>query len=419
MRALVWLRNDLRLRDNLLLKKAVAEADEVILFYCFEAKHYQKSPWGFPKTGSFRAQFILESLADLKVNLASAAPSLQIRWGNTLEELKKLQADYPFEEIYCSEECTPEEKEEEYLLEKAGFRLKRIWQHSLYHPEALSFPIDKLPKVFTAFRKKAEKYAEIDAPNEAVKVPHWPKGLEESPLPSMDQLGLKAVSFDDRSVLNFKGGESAAWQRLEDYFWNKGRLKEYKKTRNGLVGADYSSKFSAWLAQGCISPRSIYQEIKKYEAERTKNSSTYWLFFELMWRDFFRLTALKEGNWFFKIPRSHQPKGNKKFEQWRLGQTGEAFVDANMLELLKTGFMSNRGRQNVASYLVKDLGVDWYLGAAWFESQLIDYDVCSNYGNWTYVAGVGNDPRENRYFNVAKQADRYDPEMEYRNLWLS
>jgi deoxyribodipyrimidine photo-lyase len=80
--------------------------------------------------------------------------------------------------------------------------------------------------------------------------------------------------------------------------------------------------------------------------------------------------------------------------------------------------MSNRGRQNVASYLVKDLNVDWRMGAAWFESMLIDYDPCSNYGNWMYVAGVGNDPREDRYFNIKKQAERYDPDGRYVNLWL-
>jgi deoxyribodipyrimidine photo-lyase len=89
-----------------------------------------------------------------------------------------------------------------------------------------------------------------------------------------------------------------------------------------------------------------------------------------------------------------------------------------MIELRETGFMSNRGRQNVASFLVRDLGLDWRLGAEWFESLLIDYDPCSNYGNWTYVAGVGNDPREDRYFNVVKQAQDYDPKGEYIRHWI-
>jgi deoxyribodipyrimidine photo-lyase len=105
------------------------------------------------------------------------------------------------------------------------------------------------------------------------------------------------------------------------------------------------------------------------------------------------------------------------FEKWKNGQTGNQFVDANMNELNATGFMSNRGRQNVASYLCNDLKLDWRYGAAYFEEQLIDYDVCSNWGNWAYIAGVGNDPRGHRFFNVEKQAHDYDKEHKYRELW--
>jgi deoxyribodipyrimidine photo-lyase len=106
-------------------------------------------------------------------------------------------------------------------------------------------------------------------------------------------------------------------------------------------------------------------------------------------------------------------------QSWIDGQTGVDFVDANMLELKLTGFMSNRGRQNVASYLCNDLKIDWRYGAAYFEQQLIDYDVCSNWGNWAYLAGVGNDPRGNRYFNIEKQAQDYDKYKDYRKLWLA
>jgi len=101
-----------------------------------------------------------------------------------------------------------------------------------------------------------------------------------------------------------------------------------------------------------------------------------------------------------------------------MGQTDDQFVNANMNELRMTGWMSNRGRQNVASYLIHQLGLDWRLGARWFEQQLIDYDPCSNYGNWLYLSGFGSDPRPNRIFNVAKQASIYDANQEYRKLWL-
>ena len=190
------------------------------------------------------------------------------------------------------------------------------------------------------------------------------------------------------------------------------------------MGGDYSSKFSPWLSQGCLSPKMIYAEIKRYEQERVKNESTYWLFFELLWRDFFRLMGKKYENKIFqklgtKGTLSLNLKNDPQLMQvWIEGRTGVPFIDANMRELSHTGFMSNRGRQNVASFLVKDLSVNWQMGADYFESLLLDYDPCSNYGNWNYVAGVGSDPRENRYFNILAQAKKYDPKGKYVKLWL-
>jgi len=170
--------------------------------------------------------------------------------------------------------------------------------------------------------------------------------------------------------------------------------------------------------------RSYYQ-VKKYEDEVKSNVSTYWLVFELIWRDFFTYVLLKYGNKLFykgsingESPEIDDPNGIK-LEAWKRAQTGIPFIDANMKELNETGFMSNRGRQNVASYLIKDLKVDWRKGAAYFEEKLIDYDVASNWGNWSYVAGIGNDPREGRYFNIMTQADRYDKKGDYVKLWLT
>lgn len=189
-------------------------------------------------------------------------------------------------------------------------------------------------------------------------------------------------------------------------------------TRNGLLGADYSSKLSPWLAFGNVSPRTVAAEVARYEAAAGANESTYWLLFELLWRDYFRFAAVGWGTRMFKLwgPRGHARstapddrgrawrKDGGMLAAWARGRTGYPFVDANMRELLLTGFMSNRGRQNVASFFVKDMDMDWRIGAEWFESTLIDHDPASNYGNWTYVAGVGADPREDRYFLIPKQA---------------
>ena len=138
--------------------------------------------------------------------------------------------------------------------------------------------------------------------------------------------------------------------------------------------------------------------------------------FELLWRDYFRFLSVKAADSIFHLggPRGVANKQQWRrdallFESWQEGRTGYPLVDANMRELAATGFMSNRGRQIVCSFLVRDMGMDWRMGAEWFESLLLDYDPASNYGNWTYGAGVGNDPREDRYFSIPKQVRQLRP----------
>jgi len=155
-----------------------------------------------------------------------------------------------------------------------------------------------------------------------------------------------------------------------------------------------------------------------------KNISTYWVFFELLWRDFFHFQSVKHGiKWYdyngFQDQNEPIPKYNAdRFNQWASGETSEPFVNAHMKELITTGYMSNRGRQVVASYLIHNLNQDWRRGAELFEHFLIDYDVASNYGNWMYIAGVGNSHTK-RIFNVQNQAKKYDPGNEYTKKWVN
>jgi deoxyribodipyrimidine photo-lyase len=299
-----------------------------------------------------------------------------------------------------------------------------FWQSTLYHVDDIPFRnIELLPDVFTEFRKQTEKSARV---RNTFPIPDKlnPVTVEIGAIPTLEDLGLKTPEYDSRALVTFKGGETAALERLQQYFWKQELLKVYKQTRNGLLGADFSSKFSPWLALGCLSPRYVFDQVQKYEAQKVKNESTYWLIFELIWRDYFRFIALKYGARLFKKGGIKQDtrlqwiKDRSLFQKWVKGETGIPFIDANMQELAATGFMSNRGRQNVASFLVKDLKIDWRWGAMYFEHALIDYDVCSNWGNWNYVAGIGNDPRENRYFNILKQAKQYDPQGAFVKHWL-
>jgi deoxyribodipyrimidine photo-lyase len=308
-------------------------------------------------------------------------------------------------------------------LFKLKCELETYSTSTLYHAEDLPFTIKDIPDVFTNFRKKIEKESHIRPPfDRPSQIPS--PAIDPIALPSLEAIGLKKMTMDSRAALAFKGGETEALKRLNHYFFESKRISVYKETRNGLVGADYSSKFSAWLALGCLSPRFIYHELKRYEQEFGANESTYWLVFELLWRDYFRFMMKKYNTKLFQlsgIQNKELPVNAHDavlLQKWMDGKTGVDFVDANMIELKRTGFMSNRGRQNVASYLCNDLKLDWRYGAAYFEQQLIDYDVCSNWGNWTYLAGVGNDPRGNRYFNIEKQATDYDKDKSFRKLWL-
>ena len=426
--ALVWFKTDLRIEDNETLVKAIAQSEKVIPVYCFDESHFETTEYGFKKTGSFRAQFLLESLQDLEGKLRELGSGLLIVQGKPEVEIPKLVQEYKAQKVFAKREVAFEEIQTQKVVQnelfKLRFELDTFSTSTLYHAEDLPFSIKDIPDVFTNFRKKTEKDATIRKPFEAPTKINSPV-IPAMELPTLEALGLTKTTIDSRAVLLFKGGESEAIQRLQHYFYDTQCLSSYKETRNEMVGADYSSKFSPWLALGCISPRFIYTEIKKYEKQFGANDSTYWLVFELLWRDFFRFMFKKYQTKFFLYEGIKSEKVNSKslneklLSQWMNGTTPSDFINANMLELQQTGFMSNRGRQNVASYFCNELNMDWRVGAAYFEEQLIDYDVCSNWGNWAYLAGVGNDPRGHRYFNIDKQAADYDKKKLFRNLWLN
>lgn len=425
--ALVWFKTDLRIEDNETLLKAISQSEKIIPIYCFDEAHFETTPYGFKKTGPFRAQFLLESLQDLDVNLRKLGSGLRIVFGKPEIEIPKLVLEYKAQKVFSKREVAIEEiqteKEVRTELFKLRCELETFSTSTLYHAEDLPFSIKDIPDVFTNFRKKTEKDSEIRNPFDAPSKINSPE-ISPLELPTLEALGLTKTAIDSRAVLQFKGGESEAIQRLKHYFFETQYLSSYKETRNGMVGTNYSSKFSAWLALGCITPRFIYAEIKKYEKQFGANDSTYWLVFELLWRDFFRFMFKKYQTKFFLYEGIKTEKVNSKslneklLSQWINGTTPSDFINANMLELQQTGFMSNRGRQNVASYFCNEMNMDWRIGAAYFEEQLIDYDVCSNWGNWAYLAGVGNDPRGHRYFNIEKQANDYDKNKSYRKLWL-
>ena len=433
--AICFFRNDLRVHDNECLQWANRNADYIIPLYCFDPDHYKGTyHFNLPKTAAHRAKFIIECVKDLRGSLQKAGSNLVVRHENPVKAIGSVvelcKSVAPVTSVVYQKEVTKEEtdveKEVHNLCTKLCVDVKTFWGSTLYHPQDIPFSSKNIPDTYTNFRKRIENTSPI---RNLIAMPDRFKSLPPlmgtlGDIPTLVDLSLGESPADDkRSAFLCPGGETAAVERLNSYLWKTDAVSTYKETRNGLVGESYSTKFSPWLATGSLSPRMIYHSIKKYETERTANQSTYWVIFELIWRDYFKFVCQKYGDHVFYPSGIMGKKISWKrdmalFEKWSQGKTGVPFVDANMRELLATGWMSNRGRQNVASFLVKDLGLDWRLGAEWFESMLLDHDVCSNYGNWNYAAGIGNDPRENRKFNMIKQAVDYDGDGEFVRLWV-
>ncbi|XP_059070962.1 cryptochrome DASH, chloroplastic/mitochondrial isoform X2 [Cryptomeria japonica] len=355
--AIVWFRNDLRILDNEALYRAWQSSETVLPVYCIDPRLFGTTYYfGFPKTGELRAEFLLESLVDLKRNLLKRGSNLLIKYGKPEEVLPTIVQSFGAHTVYAQKEtCIEEVMVEKHVrkgLEKITLSLsgstslkarsptlQLVWGSTMYHLADLPFKTEHIPDVYTQFRKAVEAKCKVRTSYKmpALLGPLPKNGLNEidewGKIPTLGELGLTTKDKSSLGVMQFIGGESAALARLHEYFWEKDMLRLYKDTRNGMLGPNYSTKFSPWLAYGSISPRYINEEVKRYERERVANASTYWILFELMWRDYFRFISIKYGNSIFHL-------------------------------------------------------------------------------------GVGNDPREDRYFSIPKQAQNYDPDGEYVAHWL-
>ena len=413
--AIYWFRNDLRLEDNPALMLACKNVDYLLPIYVHDQRIESQTQWGFPRGSERRRIFLQESLRDLRGQLKNLGSDLTELSGEIKDVFFELKARFRFSRIYCEQIQAPEELEQIAVLRKLGFEVICLWQSSMLEPESLPFELGQMPDVFTQFKQLVEKnHLKYADPIDTIKLmPPLPtEGYEHSPDPENAPLHSDGV---------FLGGEEKAKLHIQQYFERR-LVDAYKQTRNQLIGMDYSSKFSPWLALGSCSARTIAKTLAAYEKEYGENDGTYWLWFELIWRDYFRFLHFKYGARLYRSEGLSDQRSNQfdevKFNQWASGNTGNSFIDAGMRELKATGFVSNRMRQIVASYWIYEMKGDWRVGAAWFESQLIDYDVYSNQGNWLYIAGKGADPRGGRPFNVAKQAKDHDPHGVYQRMWL-
>lgn len=416
-KGLVWFKNDLRLHDNEALSKAIEECEELIFCFCLEKKNFEKLDLGFRKADINRFKFLEQSVKNLQENLEKISGHLIIGVESALLTLPKLVEEFEITEIYGEEEYCSEEldliSEVQKILPSINYHF--FWGKTLYHKNDIPFDIANIPLTSKAYRIPAGNESE---PRSALKVPRQVKSCKNaksSPFPSFKKYRFTKKEYENAHPF-VEGGESLALERLQYYTFKSELLTGYRWTRNRSEGLDYSSKFSPYLALGCISPREIYETVKEYEIMVAKNQSTWWIVFELVWRDYFTFKGMRFGDEIFKT-KGYKTKDidfendPEKFKKWCDGTTGIPFIDAHMRQLNETGYMSNRGLVNCASYFVIDLKIDWSWGASYFESKLIDYDVTSNWMNWHMQAF------EIYYTNPVHQSNKYKAQ-DFIRKWI-
>lgn len=427
MRTLLWFKQDLRLDDHPALQAGL-HAECLLPVFVFDPRLLQLGEFGCRRLGVHRARFLLESLTALDGALRQRGSHLLVLPGAAEQVIPRLVEQFALQQVLTLEEIAPHERAQLRGVQRqlAGVPLQQAPGNGLLRGEELPCPVTQLPQAYSQFRNLVEERLLVFQPRPAPdRLPPLPDGAAAllQALPTLSQLGLGEPLSVPNSAFPFSGGEAAAQARLRDYLWNGQGVRRCKETRNGLIGSEYSSKFSPWLANGSLSARRVLAELRRHEAQYGRNDSTQCLWVELLWRDFFRWTLARHGAALFRAAgmkaTARAPQQlDERFERWCRGATGMPFVDANMRELAATGFISKRGRQVVASYLINDLQQDWRHGAAWFEEHLLDYDPASNWGNWAYLAGVCSDPRRARVFNALRQARQYDPDASYVSLWM-
>lgn len=428
--ALYLFTRDLRLDDNPALA-AVQAFERLHCLFVVEPRWFRPGHYEFAPMHVRRWCFLQEALVELVRALTDLNQQLDIRYDeqvqavvSALDEsragtliLSRPNGNYERRQLQRIQELRPHievQLVDNYTLYGLAADTNQNTQPGQAIPSG--WLTSELPAQYTPFRKQAEQ---IEPP---------------PPTSAPDKLPASAMSLKPLLRLpdwlpnypvcstQFEGGENSARAQLKNYFDSKAPLL-YKASRNDLDGWDSSSKLSPWLSQGSLSPRRVWQQLHAYEAERGSNESTQWLRLELLWREYFQWLALKIGARLFAFQglASHKPLTShysRRLQAWCQSETEYPLVNALMCELRETGYLSNRGRQIVASCLVNELQVDWRYGAACFEHWLLDYDMASNWGNWQYIAGVGVDPRGGRHFNLDKQQQLFDPDGTYQARWL-
>ncbi|KAA0276291.1 MAG: deoxyribodipyrimidine photo-lyase [Chloroflexi bacterium] len=397
MTAIWWIRRDLRLADNPALQAALAAGPALPVFILDPA---------FDDSSPRRKSFLYEGLSALGGELRKRNSSLVIRKGKPIDALRDLFDEVKAEAIYAEEDFTPYARKRDALIQKL-LPLNLVQGQTVHHPKNILKQDGRPYTVYTPYSKvwKA-RFANIKL-HPAPENINTPRGIRSEPLP------------DFTPNLIFPAGESEALQRL-DRFTNL-PISNYSDHRNRL-DLDGTSCLSPYIRFGMVGLRQAVHA-SRVTLHVDSKGADIWLN-ELIWREFYIQILYhfpQVARTAFNRSLANIPWRNKMsdFEAWKRGETGVPVVDAAMRQLKETGWMHNRARMIVASFLVKDLLIDWRWGEAWFMENLLDGDIAPNNGGWQWTAGTGTDAAPYfRIFNPVLQSQKFDPNGDYIRKWV-
>lgn len=412
---LVWLRRDLRTRDHAALFHALRNCERVRCVFVFDEPILQPLP-----RHDRRVEFIRASLAEL----AATLPGLIVSHARAVDEIPRLARELGVQAVFANRDYEPAALERDAqvrsLLARDGIALHEFKDQVIFERDELQTTSATAYTVFTPYKRAW--LARLDNEPPALFESQMllsPTGNSQSTrIPSLRELGFCETNLFD---LGITAGESGGLRALADFM---SRMDEYDRTRD-YPALDCTSKLGIHLRFGTVSVRQLVTAAREQVRQRSAGAVS-WLS-ELVWREFFFQIL---ANFPHVVNHSFRPeydriewesgeRADELFTAWREGRTGFPIVDAAIAQINATGFMHNRLRMIAASFLVKDLGIDWRRGERWFAEKLNDYDLASNNGNWQWVASTGCDSQPYfRIFNPLLQQRRFDPDGAFVRQWL-
>lgn len=397
-----WFRRDLRLEDNVGFKKALEGEHPVLPLFIFDKDILDKLP-----KDDARVSFIYETLQRMREELQeNYASSLALFYGTPKEIFKSLLQDYEVQEVYTNRDYEPyakkRDEEVESVLEEKGCRFLTYKDQVIFEKSEVVKDDGDPYVVYTPYMNKWKEHFESEMLKAHETTPLFSKLLDHKRLPTVT---LKDMGFEKSSIT------------VPDYDVSSSLIANYEDTRNFPAHGNGTSRLGPHLRFGTVSIRRM---MEKATAEKNE---VFWS--ELIWREFFMQILWhfpRTANESFrpKYDRIEWRNNEEEFAKWKKGETGYALVDAGMRELNNTGYMHNRVRMLVASFLCKHLLIDWRWGEAYFAEKLLDYDMSSNVGNWQWAAGSGVDAAPYfRIFNPMTQVDKFDKQKEYIKTWVT